>query len=462
MQHELDIPHIADLLSSMRQRGPEEALWWGGRTITHRELDQLIQGWHARFHDLKIGAGSVVAVMGDYSPQACALILALISAGAVAVPFTAAVHREIPELAAIAGVSHLFWLDRDDGHRMERVAAAAPPPLMNELLARRHPGLVVFTSGSTGKPKGILHDCERVVKKFALKRPAHRTLLFLLMDHFGGFNTLLSVLSYGGVGVVPPERSPEAVARTIAQARVELLPVTPTFLNLLLASGCANEHDLTSVKLVTYGTEVMPEATLKRMAELFPNARLQQTYGLSELGVLRSKSRDSGSLWLKVGGPGFEIRVVDGILHVRSESAMVGYLNAPSPFDADGWLNTGDVVEQEGEYLRILGRKSDLINVGGQKVLPVEVESALLDADNVLDAVVFGEKHPLMGQVVVARVTLGSAEDPAALKARLRKHCLARMAPFKVPIRFIVAADGERHTARFKKSRRPDQQGDPR
>src|SRR5690606_30667815 len=107
----------------------------------------------------------------------------------------------------------------------------------------------------------------------------------------------------------------------------------PTFLNFLIASRVYAAHDLSSVELITYGTELMPEATLKQVSEIFPNATLKQTYGLSELGVLRSESRDSGSLWLKVGGSGFETKVVDGILWIRSEANMVGYLNAPSPFD---------------------------------------------------------------------------------------------------------------------------------
>jgi acyl-CoA synthetase (AMP-forming)/AMP-acid ligase II len=245
---------------------------------------------------------------------------------------------------------------------------------------------------------------------------------------------------------------PQQVARTVAETKVELLPVTPTLLTLMLASGAGTQYDLSSVKLITYGTEVMPEATLKKIASLAPHAGLQQTYGLSELGVLRSKSEDSDSLWVKIGGAGFETRIVDGILYVRSESAMIGYLNAPSPFDEDGWMCTGDRVEQRGEYLRILGRESDMINVGGQKVFPVEVETALLEAENVDDATVYGEANKLMGAVVMARIKLHEPEDPAALRTRLRKHCQARLAPYKVPVRFRIT-DDEQYNKRFKKQR---------
>ena len=131
---------------------------------------------------------------------------------------------------------------------------------------------------------------------------------------------------------------------------------------------------------------------------------------------------------------------------------MVGYLNAPNPIDEDGWMCTGDRVEVDGEYFRILGRQSDMINVGGQKVFPVEVETVLLEADNVVEAAVYGAKHPMLGNVVHARITLGEPEDRRALTERLRAHCVGRLAKFKMPVRFHIA-DADQHSVRFKKVR---------
>jgi acyl-coenzyme A synthetase/AMP-(fatty) acid ligase len=133
---------------------------------------------------------------------------------------------------------------------------------------------------------------------------------------------------------------------------------------------------------------------------------------------------------------------------------MVGYLNAPSPFDTDGWMNTGDVVESDGEYVRILGRQSEIISVGGQRVVPIEVETILVQADNVIDATVYGTPNALMGASVAARVSLESDEDLSKLKTRLRKFCLARLVPYKVPVRFIVVPQSEQHSERAKKIRR--------
>ena len=231
------------------------------------------------------------------------------------------------------------------------------------------------------------------------------------------------------------------------------MPTTPTFINLLIASHCYKDFDLSSIKLITYGTEVMPSSTLEKMREIFPNAQVKQTYGLSELGVLRSKSENDASVWVKIGGDGFETKVVEDILWVRSEANMVGYLNAPDPFDEEGWMCTGDHVELRGEYMRILGRKSEMINVGGQKVFPAEVENVLLEAENVQEATVFGLPHPIMGHVVKAKISLTEPEDPFQLAERLRKHCLQRMSGYKVPMKYEIVKEGDLRTSRFKKMR---------
>jgi acyl-CoA synthetase (AMP-forming)/AMP-acid ligase II len=276
-----------------------------------------------------------------------------------------------------------------------------------------------------------------------------------MFDHLGGINTLLYTLANGGTLVSVPKRDPETVCQAIERHGVELLPVSPTFLNLLLISGVYERYDLSSLKIISYGTEVMPESTLRGLHELFPEVRLQQTYGLSELGVLRSRSRESGSLWVKVGGEGFETKVIEGKLWIRAHSSMLGYLNAPSPFDEEGWMNTGDSVEVDGEYLRILGRESEMINVGGEKVFPAEVENVILQLENIQDVVVSGKPNPITGSVVVARVTLFSPEDPMQVEDRVLAHCARQLPPFKIPA-LVQVDEAVLHNERFKKVRVTD------
>jgi acyl-CoA synthetase (AMP-forming)/AMP-acid ligase II len=275
------------------------------------------------------------------------------------------------------------------------------------------------------------------------------------MDHFGGFNTFLSCFAYGGVAVCPTDRNPENVAKVIEESKANLLPTTPTFLNLLLAGKFDKQFNLSSIELITYGTEMMTAATLKAVSESFPNAVLKQTYGMSELGVLQSKSEDKNSLWVKVGGAGFNIKVIDDILWVKSKSNMIGYLNAPNPFDDDGWLCTGDEVEVDGDYIRFKGRKSEIVNVGGKKVFPSEVEGVILSFENIKDVTVYASTHPIMGQVAHAKISTIRKVETREFIERLRKFCNEKLAKYKVPVKFILTDEGDtHHNARFKKDRK--------
>jgi acyl-coenzyme A synthetase/AMP-(fatty) acid ligase len=444
--------HIDFLLEVFRENASKDALIWRDRAVSYGWLADAVVRWTADLGEHGVERGTVVSLEADFSPTAVALLLALAARGGVIVPLTPSVEAKKPEFRAIAEVEALLVVDRHDGVTIETTGTSASHALYAGLRRQDHPGLVLFSSGSTGKSKGAVHDLVPLLAKFTVRRHALRTLGFLLFDHIGGVNTLLYVLSNGGCMVTAQDRAPHAVCAAIERHGVQLLPTSPTFLNLLLASGAYRDHDLSSLELVTYGTEVMPESTLARIHQLLPGARLLQTYGLSEVGILRSQSRASDSLWVKVGGEGFETRVVDGMLQIRARSAMLGYLNAPSPFTGDGWFQTGDAVEVDGEYLLIRGRRSEIINVGGEKVFPAEVESELACMDGVEDVTVLAEPHPLTGQIVVARVRLGTAETLPEFRARMRAFCRERLAPFKIPQK-VVLVDEALHGERFKKLR---------
>jgi acyl-CoA synthetase (AMP-forming)/AMP-acid ligase II len=298
----------------------------------------------------------------------------------------------------------------------------------------------------------VLHDFGRLVVKFEKRRQALRTLNFLLFDHWGGLNTLLHCLANGSPVVLPENRTPEEICRLMELHAVELLPASPTFLNMLLLSKAYADRDFSALRLITYGAEPMPSATLAGLRTAFPNVELRQTYGLIELGVLRAKSQSSDSLWVRVGGEGYELRVVDGILQIKADSAMLGYLNAPSPFTEDGYFITGDRVEVQGEYLKFLGRDSELINVGGQKVFPAEVEAVLLECDLVRDAVVYGQQHPITGKIVCSDIQLCGGQDETEARRAIKRFCAQRLEPFKVPVK-IQFVEGVLYGDRLKRLR---------
>jgi acyl-coenzyme A synthetase/AMP-(fatty) acid ligase len=433
------------LLQALPGFGEQAAFLGAAGATSYRALAAAVARWTQQLQDRAVAPGAAVAVCGDFGPEPCALLLAIVGSGRIAVPLAGAE----PPVGALdhARVAAVF---RFAGDRLleGRTRAAVPHPLYEAL--RGAPGLVLFTSGSTGRAKAPLLDVDRLLDRAAQVRPARRTVAFLLFDHIGGLNTFFHAAAHGDALIPLPDRTPDSVCAAIARHQGQLLPTTPTLLRMLLLSGAHQRHDLSSLQLVTYGAEPMPASTLVEVRAALPGVTLKQTYGLSELGILPTRSRGSDSLWLQAGGPGFETKLVDGRLFVRAKSAMVGYLDHPSPFDDQGWLDTGDAVETDGDWIRILGRAQACINVGGEKVHPSEVESVLLQLPNVADAVVRARPSPVTGQVVAAVLRLRAPEDPEALRVRVRQFCRAQLAPHKVPVTVEVAT-GPLHGARFKK-----------
>jgi acyl-CoA synthetase (AMP-forming)/AMP-acid ligase II len=443
---------LAWFFERLEQAGEKTALVWYGRSYSYRWLLERALECGRELQHQHVSAGTVLALLGDYSPDMCGYLLAAIDRGAIVVPLTSGASANRERLLEIAEVETIARLHEAERPEYLRRGTTVRHDLLRKLRSAGEAGLVLFTSGSTGEPKGALHSFPRLLEKYKASRPALRTLAFMHLDHIGGVNTFFHILSNGGTVVTVAERSADAVCAAIAQWRVELLPTTPTFLNLLLLSDAYRRHDLSSLLQITYGTEPMPETTLERLRAILPRVRLSQTYGLSELGILRARSRSSDSLWVELGGDGVETRVVNGILWIRSATAMLGYLNAPSPFDAEGWFNTQDAVEVDGTFFRILGRRSEIINVGGQKVYPTEVENVLLQIPNVRDVLVTGESNPITGQMVAACFNLREPEQDDAFRRRVREHCRTRLLPYQIPSRIEIVTQ-EQYSSRFKKIR---------
>jgi acyl-coenzyme A synthetase/AMP-(fatty) acid ligase len=422
--------------------------------MSYEDLLLRVDQWKADLATRGVESGECVAVIGDYCPESISLVLALADNGNIVVPLTDSVVAGNSDLLDVAKVSVEFQFDDSGRCDSRRRSFPDTHPLLEQLRAEGEPGLILFTSGSTGVSKAVLHSLNKLVDPSSNQSPPRITLAFLLWDHIGGQNTLFRILASGWTAVFPDGRDPTAVCQAIERHRVELIPTSPTFLTMLLLSGRHLHYDLSSLKVITYGTEPMPLGTLRDIRRALPHVSLKQTYGLSEMGILKSRSESSDSLWIKFGGEGVASKVVDGVLWLKTRSSMVGYLNAPSPFTEDGWYNTGDVVEVRGEYFRFRGRDSEVINVGGEKVYPAEVESVLLQLDGVTDATVRGAPSPVTGQVVEATLHLQSPEDSRALFRRVRMFCQGRLRPYQIPAR-VVIGDRLEYGERFKKIRGP-------
>jgi long-chain acyl-CoA synthetase len=450
VEFKMDLGFFYDVFKNNTEK---KCMIWQDRSYTYGDFLTKIDYWRNDIVSKQIESGDIVSVLGDFSPNSLGLLFALIERGCISVPLLKTISKNQEcDFFEISQVQHVYTTDSEDGFSFYSSEMKPDSVLFDQLYARNSPGLILFSSGSSGKPKGAVHDFKKLLEKFKEKRASLKILNFLLFDHWGGLNTVFHTLSNAGTVFTVSKRDPASIARLIEKYRVEVLPASPSFLNLFLLSKVYQNHDLSSLKIITYGTEPMPSVTLVALNVAFPNVKLQQTYGLIELGVMRSKSKSNKSLWVKVGGEGFQTRVVDGLLEIKAASAMLGYLNAPSPFTNDGWFMTGDAVEVDGEYLKIIGRKSELINVGGEKVYPQEVECCIQEMDSISDVMVYKEKNPLLGSIVCAKVTLVNNEDHKKIKREIKLHCKERLQQYKIPVK-IEINDQSLFNERYKKMR---------
>jgi acyl-CoA synthetase (AMP-forming)/AMP-acid ligase II len=213
---------------------------------------------------------------------------------------------------------------------------------------------------------------------------------------------------------------------------------------MMLMSGLIPGSVPKSLRIITYGTERMDQPTLDALCELLPNIEFRQTFGMSELGIVRVKSESRDSLFMKVGGEGVETRVVDNILEIRSQTRMLGYLNADSPFDREGWYNTKDIVEERDGYYKVTGRSSEVINVGGLKFMASEVERVALQYENVALVKAEAKLNPITGQHVELTVqsSTNNEVDKAGLKTFLTEQLPNHMMPKR--IKFASVSVGHR------------------
>lgn len=447
--------YIDFLLDKMKAEGEKDAFILNDKTYKYSDILKKYDEANQLLLENNIKPHDIVLVEGDFNPISTALLLSLAENNNVIVPATELLNEKINDYISISQADWYIKLNEDSVAFVKKTERQEDlNPLYKEFFKSDKPGLILFSSGSTGVIKAALHDFTKVLEKFKRPRKVKKMITFLMFDHMGGLNTLFHNLSNGGCVVPVKERTPDGVLSIVEKYKVEVLPVSPTFINIMLLSGVYKKYDLSSLKVVSYGTEVMPEAVLHKFTSIFPDIRLVQTYGLSELGVMDTKSESNNSLWVKLGGDGYQTRVVDGLLEIKAESAMIGYLNAPSPFTEDGWFKTMDVVEVKDDYFKILGRKSEIINIGGEKVFPAEIESFFLDMEGISDIAIKGEPNPIMGNIVVAKVKLDTDETLAEFQKRMRAFAKGKLSPFKIPQKVILVDKDEIHNIRMKKNRK--------
>jgi len=316
--------------------------------------------------------------------------------------------------------------------------------------------LVLHTSGSTGRPKRVplkhrqlAASVVNIVHTYQLG-PEDVSLTVMPLFHVHGLvASVLSTMYSGGTVVVPSRFNPLSFWRTVRESRATWYSAVPTMHQLLLARlGKSNERPpgAESLRFIRSCSAPLPVETAKRMEAVF-GAPVLEAYGMTEAAHQMSSNPlpPSPHKFGTVGpGTGVRIGIMDsaGLLVERGERGEVviqgpnvieGYENNPEANQTsfvNGWFRTGDegVVDADG-YLRLVGRIKELINRGGEKIGPPEIDEVLLSHPLVSEAVCFGVPHKTWGEEVEAAVVLS---EPAS-EAELLGYCRERLAEFKCP-----------------------------
>jgi long-chain acyl-CoA synthetase len=438
------------LLEATSRRLPRHpALSWDGGSLTWEELNLRAGGVARalRARGVKPGDRIALVIANRWS-------------------FGAALLGGFKLDATVAPLNPLLTTDE----RAKVLAHLRPQAVMDEIgdeLADEpsgsttSPALILYTSGSTGQPKGAVLSHAAVT--FSSRSwagpvmalgPDDRVLAVLPFSHSYGLNGALLAPLLAGVTVVMLERfSPEDVLDAIARHRVTVFPGVATMFRRLLDSPALARADLSSLRLALSGAAACPWDLAEEWRRR-TGVRILRGYGMTELfRPISYRAADPTDVPDAIGQPvpGVEVRVVDeerrplpagevGELEIKSPAAMDGYLDSPEDTCAvleGGWFKTGDLVTLSPlGFIRIVGRKRELILRGGYSVFPGEVEAALMTHPDVGEAAVIGVAHAELGEEVVAFASLrpGSSARPEELIA----YCRERLASYKYPRRVII------------------------
>ena len=304
---------------------------------------------------------------------------------------------------------------------------------------------VLFTSGTSGTPKLVGHTLAALTGAIPAQgalepRPVWAT--FYDIRRYGGLQMLLRALVGGfDLLVTEPEESAGGFLHRMRSAGATHVAGTPSHWRRALMSP---ELQGLEPRYVRLSGEIADQPVLDSLRLRFPDARIGHAYASTEAGVgfevTDGLAGFPASLVEREDGP-VQLRVIDGALHLRSPRAAHGYLGAGAErlSDAQGWVDTGDLVERRGDRLHFLGRRSGVINVGGLKISPEEVEAVINACPGVRISRVGGRASPVLGALVSAEVVLAAGMEPAGARAQILAHCRAALPSHKTPasLRFV-------------------------
>lgn len=457
-----------------RARGRSAAMTVGDRITTFGELDRgsrCVAGFLAA---RGVRPGDRVGVMVPNVPEFAVLYYGVLRLGAVVVPMNPllkerevrhhlqdsgarvvvawSTSREAVEPAA-ASVGAALLVVEPDG--LPDLLADAPPYAGVEPRAAGDTAVILYTSGTTGQPKGaelthgnLLRNCEVVVNDLLQLTSEDVVFGGLPLFHSFGQTACLNAAVRAGACIALLTRfDGETALRTLQDQQVTVMEGVPTMYAAMLHHPLRSDFDLSRLRVCVSGGAAMPVEVLLGFEEAFACLVLEG-YGLSETSPVASFNRMDRRRVGSIGMPvkGVDLRIVDdagveaedgepGEILVRGHNVMKGYWGRPAETAAalvDGWLRTGDIgVRDDDGYFYVVDRKKEVINRGGYKVYPREVEEVLHEHPDVMEAAVLGVPHETLGEEVCAVVTLRPLAT--VTEGELRDFVKGKVAAYKYP-----------------------------
>jgi fatty-acyl-CoA synthase len=422
--------------------------------------------------NFRLAAPEIARILADCQPRLlfCGTSLALVAAQlrdcGVFVPMI-----PVADEPRIAG-------DSDDAAAFDKWLAGHPTGEPEIAVDASDIQLLLHSSGTTGRPKGAIWTHATTLASSLSKMidfdigPGDATAVFGPLFHAGPLMDLaVPILLRGGKLVVGASTGfdPAEVLQTVAGERLTVITIYPTMWRRVLQLGDLERFDRSSLRLLFTGGEPIPIPVLREVYMRFPTAGFVNTYGSTEGGPITTflAPKDSRRRIGSVGKPAFsvDIRIADaegralatgevGELLVRSPFVCSGYWRRPEETAASlrqGWWHTGDLASVDAEgFVRIAGRKKDMIISGAENIYPAEVEQVIAELDGIIEVAAIGVPDDEWGESVVAYVVRRSGID--ITKARIIEHCRRNLAGYKKP-RHIVFVDSLPRTAANKISR---------
>ena len=466
--------------------------------VTYAELDQLVRQTAGYLQRLGVQPGDRIALQLTKSLEFILLHLATLRLGAITLPlnlayppdeieyflsdsgaklfFTLESAREkIPSiLTRLPDLQECVFLDPTEPEKFQSLITnyQLPRGLDTDFAKNAHSystsasdtAVIIYTSGTTGRPKGAEITHGNLVSNLQALHEAWRwtaddVLLHVLpIFHVHGlFVALHGALHAGATTLLTREFDASRTLQMLASGQCTVFMAVPTIHQRLLDVPDAGRFDLSRVRLITSGSDRLPDEVFTGFQRTFGHTLLER-YGMTETGMNCSNPLDGERRLGSVGVPlaGVDVRVVNpendqplpdgeiGEVQLRGPNIFKGYWKQPrktaEAFSADGWFRTGDLGFREPDgYLTLCGRSKDLIISGGLNIYPPEVERVLAEHPAVAACAVIGCPDREWGERVTAVVVLNRGESVSG--ADLIAFCRERLAPYKSPKSVVIIAE---------------------